>query len=142
LPIEKLGSALPRTACYYRFPNVRGLDESLDDTHKRRVQQHGPTFPGLSRHFLIGAGVSRALTASAGAPTVAGAACARPREAEAQQAIAGATALMPKEIGLTMNIHEDTVKWHVKNLLAKLSAGTCRQVVSRARLMGILVPAT
>lgn len=49
--------------------------------------------------------------------------------------------LSNKEIGLTMNIHEDTVKWHVKNLFAKLSAGTRKQVVSRARLMGILAPA-
>ena len=37
--------------------------------------------------------------------------------------------------------HEDTVKWHVKNLFAKLSAGTRKQVVSRARLMGILAAA-
>jgi LuxR family maltose regulon positive regulatory protein len=50
--------------------------------------------------------------------------------------------LSNKEIGLTMNIHEDTVKWHVKNLFAKLSAGTRKQVVSRARLMGILAPAS
>ncbi len=77
-----------------------------------------------------------------------------PREAEL---IARSTALTPKErevlellarnlsnkeIGLTMNIHEDTVKWHVKNLFAKLSAGTRKQVVSRARLMGILAPAS
>ncbi|HRO09913.1 LuxR C-terminal-related transcriptional regulator [Amaricoccus sp.] len=52
-----------------------------------------------------------------------------------------ARSLSNKEIGLTMNIHEDTVKWHVKNLFAKLSAGTRKQVVSRARLMGILAPA-
>ena len=72
----------------------RGLDESLDASTKEGVQQHDPTFPGFSRHFLSGAGVSRALTASACAPTVAGAACARPREAEAQQLIARATALI------------------------------------------------
>ena len=79
-------------------------------------------------------------------------AAAPPRQAEADL-IARSTALTPKErevlellarnlsnkeIGLTMNIHEDTVKWHVKNLFAKLSAGTRKQVVSRARLMGIL----
>ena len=72
------------------------------------------------------------------------------RDAEAEF-IARSTALTPKErevlellarnlsnkeIGLTMNIHEDTVKWHVKNLFAKLSAGTRKQVVSRARLTG------
>ena len=86
--------------------------------------------------------------------TAAGRRAAR-RDAEAEL-IARSTALTPKErevlellarnlsnkeIGLTMNIHEDTVKWHVKNLFAKLSAGTRKQVVSRARLMGILAPA-
>lgn len=80
---------------------------------------------------------------------------APPRQAEVDL-VARSTALTPKErevlellarnlsnkeIGLTMNIHEDTVKWHVKNLFAKLSAGTRKQVVSRARLMGILAPA-
>jgi LuxR family maltose regulon positive regulatory protein len=62
-----------------------------------------------------------------------------PKEREVLELLA--RSLSNKEIGLTMNIHEDTVKWHVKNLFAKLSAGTRKQVVSRARLMGILAPA-
>jgi LuxR family maltose regulon positive regulatory protein len=62
-----------------------------------------------------------------------------PKEREVVELLA--RNLSNKEIGLTMNIHEDTVKWHVKNLFAKLSAGTRKQVVSRARLMGILAPA-
>jgi LuxR family maltose regulon positive regulatory protein len=62
-----------------------------------------------------------------------------PKEREVLELLA--RNLSNKEIGLTMNIHEDTVKWHVKNLFAKLSAGTRKQVVSRARLMGILTPA-
>ena len=62
-----------------------------------------------------------------------------PKEREVLELLA--RNLSNKEIGLTMNIHEDTVKWHVKNLFAKLSAGTRKQVVSRARLMGILAPA-
>lgn len=62
-----------------------------------------------------------------------------PKEREVLELLA--RNLSNKEIGLTMNIHEDTVKWHVKNLFAKLSAGNRKQVVSRARLMGILAPA-
>jgi DNA-binding CsgD family transcriptional regulator len=110
--------------------------------HKeKRFSNMTPTYPGSSRHFLGWAGVFRAVTASACVPTVAGSACASLRETEVRQLIAGATTLTSKEIGLTMNIHEDTVKWHVKNLFAKLGAGTRKQVVSRARLMGILAPA-
>lgn len=92
-------------------------------------------------------------------PAEAPAAAARPQAAPAEaepRYVARSTALTPKErevlellarnlsnkeIGLTMEIHEDTVKWHVKNLFAKLSAGTRKQVVQRALLTGMLTPA-
>ena len=41
--------------------------------------------------------------------------------------------LSNKEIGLAMRVGEETIKWHVKNL-AKLSAATRKQAVSRAHL--------
>jgi len=46
--------------------------------------------------------------------------------------------LSNKEIGLAMQVGEETVKWHMKNLFAKLDAGTRKQVVSRARILGLL----
>ena len=46
--------------------------------------------------------------------------------------------LSNKEIGLAMQVGEETIKWHMKNLLAKLDAGNRKQVVSRARLLGLL----
>ena len=46
--------------------------------------------------------------------------------------------LSNKEIGLAMQVGEETIKWHVKNLLAKLSAATRKQAVSRARILGFL----
>ena len=48
--------------------------------------------------------------------------------------------LSNKEIGLAMQVSTETIKWHVKNLLAKLDAGTRKQVVQRARLLGLLDP--
>jgi LuxR family maltose regulon positive regulatory protein len=45
-----------------------------------------------------------------------------------------------KEIARVLDISAETVKWHLKNLFAKLSAGTRRHVVERARLLG-LIPA-
>jgi LuxR family transcriptional regulator, maltose regulon positive regulatory protein len=47
--------------------------------------------------------------------------------------------LSNKEIGLAMQVGAETIKWHVKNLFAKLDAGTRKQVVQRARLLGLLV---
>ena len=49
--------------------------------------------------------------------------------------------LSNKEIGLAMQVGEETVKWHMKNLFAKLDAGTRKQVVSRARILGLLADA-
>jgi LuxR family maltose regulon positive regulatory protein len=46
--------------------------------------------------------------------------------------------LSNKEIGLAMEVGEETIKWHMKNLFAKLDAGTRKQVVSRARMLGLL----
>ncbi len=49
-----------------------------------------------------------------------------------------ARSLSNKEIARSLEVNEETVKWHVKNLFAKLDAGSRKQVVSRARLMGLL----
>ena len=46
--------------------------------------------------------------------------------------------LTNKEIGRALQVGEQTIKWHVKNLLVKLDAGTRKQVVQRARILGLL----
>jgi LuxR family maltose regulon positive regulatory protein len=46
--------------------------------------------------------------------------------------------LSNKEIGLAMQVGEETIKWHMKNLFAKLDSGTRKQVVQRARILGLL----
>lgn len=38
----------------------------------------------------------------------------------------------------TLDISGETVKWHLKNLFQKLSAGTLRHAVDRARLLGLV----
>jgi LuxR family maltose regulon positive regulatory protein len=48
--------------------------------------------------------------------------------------------LSNKEIGRAMQVGETTIKWHVKNLFAKLDAGTRKQVVLRARILGLIGP--
>jgi LuxR family maltose regulon positive regulatory protein len=59
-----------------------------------------------------------------------------PREREVLDLLA--RNLSNKEIGLAMQIGEETIRWHVKNLFAKLDAGTRKQVVARARILGLL----
>ena len=43
-----------------------------------------------------------------------------------------------KEIARAMDIGEQTVKWHLKNVFSKLNAASRRHAVDRARLLGLL----
>jgi len=61
-----------------------------------------------------------------------------PKEREVLELLA--RNLSNKEIALAMQVGEETIKWHVKNLFAKLDAGTRKQVVARARILGLLPP--
>lgn len=46
--------------------------------------------------------------------------------------------LSNKEIAQAMEVGEETVKWHLKNLFGKLDAGTRKHAVRRAQLLGLL----
>lgn len=46
--------------------------------------------------------------------------------------------LSNKQIALALNVGEETVKWHLKNLFGKFQAGTRKHVVDRAYMLGIL----
>ncbi len=59
-----------------------------------------------------------------------------PKEREVLELLA--RNLSNKEIGRVLQVGEETVKWHVKNLFAKLDVGARKQVVQRARLLGLL----
>jgi LuxR family transcriptional regulator, maltose regulon positive regulatory protein len=59
-----------------------------------------------------------------------------PKEREVLELLA--RNLSNKEVARAMQVGEETVKWHVKNLFVKLSADTRKQVVRRAQLLGLL----
>lgn len=69
-------------------------------------------------------------------PRAAASAALTPKEREVLELLA--RNLSNKEIALAMQVGEETIKWHVKNLFAKLDAGTRKQVVGRARILGFL----
>ena len=78
-------------------------------------------------------------TAPAGAPRATPSMALTPKEREVLELLA--RNLSNKEIALALQVGEETIKWHVKNLFAKLDAGTRKQVVSRARILGLLAEA-
>ncbi len=118
-----------------------GLVRVFDDAHPALGEWVRQTVPGGAP--ASGAGP---LAASLRAPQAAPAAAARahanptmaltPKEREVLEL--AARSLSNKEIGLAMQVGEETVKWHMKNLFAKLDAGTRKQVVQRARILGLL----
>ena len=59
-----------------------------------------------------------------------------PKEAEVLRLLDNG--LSNKLIARTMDVSDETVKWHLKNLFSKLNAGTRKHAVDRARLLGLL----
>ena len=59
-----------------------------------------------------------------------------PKEAEVLQLLAGN--LTNKQIALALDVGDETVKWHMKNLFSKLDAGNRKHLLDRARLLGVL----
>ena len=78
---------------------------------------------------LVRVTAGRTVTAAGGLLT--------PKEADVLRLLAAG--LSNKHIAKTMDISDETVKWHLKNLFSKLSAGTRRHAVDRARMMGLVV---
>lgn len=59
-----------------------------------------------------------------------------PKEFQVLRLLAGG--LPNKRIAAELELSADTVKWHVKKLLAKLNAGSRDHAVDRARMLGLL----
>lgn len=74
---------------------------------------------------------------SAAAPRAVPSMVLTPKEREVLEHLA--RNLSNKEIAQAMEVGEETVKWHLKNLFGKLDAGTRKHVVRRAQLLGLLV---
>ncbi|AEB86192.1 helix-turn-helix transcriptional regulator [Alicycliphilus denitrificans] len=74
---------------------------------------------------------------AAGAPRAVPSMVLTPKEREVLEHLA--RNLSNKEIAQAMEVGEETVKWHLKNLFGKLDAGTRKHVVRRAQLLGLLV---
>jgi len=67
---------------------------------------------------------------------LAGNAMLTPKENQVLQLLAGG--LHNKQIATELELSSETVKWHVKKLLAKLNAGSREHAVDRARMLGLL----
>lgn len=102
---------------------------------------------GLAGERQAGAPVPVTVPSSAASPapaaehrpltaTAAGAAMLTPKEREVLELLA--RKLSNKEIAHVLAVTQETVKWHLKNLFAKVEAGSRRHAISRALTLGLL----
>jgi LuxR family transcriptional regulator, maltose regulon positive regulatory protein len=83
----------------------------------------------------VDAGDSRGAPATVG-DTMTSSGLLTPKEAHILSLLAAGMA--NKEIARAMDIGEQTVKWHLKNVFFKLNAASRRHAVDRARLLGLI----
>ena len=133
------GHALPLLAEALSLAAIGGNDRLLADTHPVAVemgvelraasQATRPPAPTPAEH-------EQPRPATHRQPAIPLAGMLTPKEAEVLGLLDGG--MSNKVIARTMSISDETVKWHLKNLFSKLSAGTRKHAVDRARLLGLL----
>lgn len=135
LALEQAGERGSRTLLREAADTARslGLVRTLPDAH--------PALASLLRETVAWSGPGLPVQAPAPPPAAPAARlpasqALTPKEREVLALLAGN--LTNREIGLALAVSAETVKWHVKNLLLKLNATTRRQVVQRARMLGML----
>jgi DNA-binding CsgD family transcriptional regulator len=69
-------------------------------------------------------------------PPSSAAALFTPKELQVLRLLA--RAYTNKEIALSLDVSDQTVKWHLKQVFAKLEVGSRKQAVSRARALGVV----
>ena len=122
-----------------------GLERIFRDAHPalsdwvQQVTSESSNIPGdratvAARSAVHAAPIQAPRTAAA--PRAIPSLALTPKEREVLELLA--RNLSNKEIARAMQIGEETIKWHLKNLFNKLDAGTRKQAVRRAELLGLL----
>ncbi|HXX86076.1 MAG TPA: LuxR C-terminal-related transcriptional regulator [Casimicrobiaceae bacterium] len=129
--------ALPLLSEALGLAAIGGIDRLLEDTHPQAAVMQAelqPVQPGpASKTAPV---ESRSSRAAPSRPATAPSGLLTPKEAEVLGLLNAG--LSNKLIAKSMDISDETVKWHLKNLFSKLSAGTRKHAVDRARLLGLV----
>jgi len=129
--------ALPLLSEALGLAAIGGIDRLLEDTHPQAAVMQAELHPVQSAPTSkAAADESRSARAEPSRPLIATSGLLTPKEAEVLGLLNAG--LSNKLIAKTMDISDETVKWHLKNLFSKLSAGTRKHAVDRARLLGLV----
>jgi len=131
--------ALPLLAEALSLAAIGGHDRLLADTHPMAIEmgielRAGSQATGAAAFEPTGQ--ERPKPAATRQPAIPLAGMLTPKEAEVLALLDGG--MSNKLIARAMSVSDETVKWHLKNLFSKLSAGTRKHAVDRARLLGLL----
>jgi LuxR family maltose regulon positive regulatory protein len=121
-----------------------GLARILEDTHpdlSRLAEQSPVHAEAVGSHGDGRTEVQPVGKAAGKAPAAPRARPARgsllsPRERDVLRLLA--TGLSNKQIALAMDVTDETIKWHFKNLFRKLNAGSRSHLLHRARMVGVI----
>lgn len=134
---QQSAEALPLLAEARGLAGIGGYHRLLVDTHPLAVQM-GTELRGkppvsqaawTDRRAPAQAAIAEASTAPRSALLTA-------KESEILALLA--KGLSNKLIARAMGVGDETIKWHIKNLFLKLTAGTRKHAVDRARLLGLI----
>jgi LuxR family maltose regulon positive regulatory protein len=129
--------ALPLLAEALSLAAIGGHARLLADTHPLAVEMGAELRVAAVSAKTAGAIRLEAEPTGAGSRAqVAPSGLLTPKEAEILGLLSNG--MSNKLIARAMEISDETVKWHLKNLFAKLSAGTRKHAVGRARLLGLI----
>lgn len=131
--------ALPLLAEALSLANIGGIPKLPEDTHPLAVRMAKelrkattPRAP-VAPHLPI---VVNPDTTASPALTSHGHGLLTAKEVDVLHLLA--QGLPNKLIASHMNVSDETVKWHLKNIFGKLSAGNRRHAIDRARLLGLV----
>jgi LuxR family maltose regulon positive regulatory protein len=127
------GNALPLLGETLSLGALHGRDRLLAETHPLAVKL-GAELADARTAPAPAPVASRAATPSPAAPARSGP--LTPKEADVLRLLGAG--LSNKLIARALEVSDETVKWHLKNLYLKLSAGTRKHAVDRAKLLGLL----
>jgi LuxR family maltose regulon positive regulatory protein len=114
--------------------DLAGMRSYVEWAHPRLTEILGaPPVPGRANSS---AQAGRAQGVKPSTPTSATGGLLTPKEARILTLLAMGRA--NKEIARAMDISEQTVKWHLKNVFFKLNAASRKHAVDRARLLGLI----
>ena len=116
---------------------IGGVERLLADTHPQALVMQAELRPAHAAPMpKSAADESRPVAAAPSRSATPPSGLLTPKEAEVLGLLSAG--LSNKLIAKTMDISDETVKWHLKNLFGKLSAGTRKHAVDRARLLGLV----